>query len=63
MGLVRSPDTGTGEGLPPIEAVAAPRGATHHFALKHGDTFLVTDAFGDVRGVGDGLLMRRGPHA
>ncbi|TXL81628.1 amylo-alpha-1,6-glucosidase [Vineibacter terrae] len=53
---VLAPDTGASDGLPPLEAVPAPRGAAHHFALKHGDTFLVTDAFGDIRGAGDGLF-------
>ncbi len=56
MEQARAPETGTAEGLPALEAVATPRGAAHHFALKHGDTFLVTDAFGDIRGAGDGLF-------
>ncbi len=55
MEPTRAPDTG-GEALPAIEATPVPRGAAHHFALKHGDTFLVTDTFGDIRGAGDGLF-------
>jgi len=56
IALVRAPDTGSGDGLPALEATPPPRGAAHNFALKHGDTFLVTDTFGDIRGAGDGLF-------
>ena len=33
-----------------------PRVPLHLFALKHGDTFVVADAFGDILGEGDGLF-------
>jgi glycogen debranching enzyme len=34
----------------------APREPHRQFALKHGDCFVVTDAYGDIRGRGDGLF-------
>jgi hypothetical protein len=33
-----------------------PRVPLRLFVLKHGDTFVVADAFGDIIGVGDGLF-------
>ena len=33
-----------------------PRTPARLFALKHGDTFVVADAYGDITGVGDGLF-------
>jgi hypothetical protein len=33
-----------------------PRVPLRLFALKHGDTFVVADAFGDILGDGDGLF-------
>ena len=41
------------------EKAAAPEetsGTSSFFALKHGDTFLVADRYGDVCGQGDGLF-------
>lgn len=35
---------------------AAPREPHRLFALKHGDCFVVSDAYGDIRGVGDGFF-------
>ena len=35
---------------------AAPREPHRQFALKHGDCFVVTDDYGDIRGRGDGLF-------
>src|SRR5215204_5576105 len=42
----------------PIEAAdtGEPRVPLRLFALKHGDTFVVADAFGDILGDGDGLF-------
>ncbi|HTW33437.1 MAG TPA: amylo-alpha-1,6-glucosidase [Rhizomicrobium sp.] len=37
-------------------AMAIPSGPGGFFALKHGDTFLVADRYGDVFGEGDGLF-------
>jgi glycogen debranching enzyme len=34
----------------------APREPHRQFALKHGDSFVVADAYGDIRGSGDGLF-------
>jgi glycogen debranching enzyme len=34
----------------------APREPHRQFALKHGDCFVVADAYGDIRGGGDGLF-------
>jgi glycogen debranching enzyme len=34
-----------------------PRAASRLFALKHGDTFVVADAYGDIAGDGDGLFQ------
>jgi glycogen debranching enzyme len=34
----------------------APREPHRQFALKHGDCFIVADAYGDIRGSGDGLF-------
>jgi glycogen debranching enzyme len=34
----------------------APRDPHRQFALKHGDCFVVTDDYGDIRGRGDGLF-------
>ncbi|WP_095200314.1 amylo-alpha-1,6-glucosidase [Mesorhizobium carmichaelinearum] len=34
----------------------APREPHRLFALKHGDCFVVADAYGDIRGVGDGFF-------
>jgi glycogen debranching enzyme len=34
----------------------APREPHRQFALKHGDCFVVADAYGDIRGSGDGLF-------
>ena len=35
---------------------AAPRDPHRQFALKHGDCFVVSDDYGDIRGRGDGLF-------
>jgi len=35
---------------------SAPREPHRQFALKHGDCFAVTDAYGDIRGAGDGFF-------
>jgi glycogen debranching enzyme len=45
-------------GAGPSEAAGTdePRAALRLFVLKHGDTFLVADAFGDICGEGDGLF-------
>ena len=47
--------------LDPAVALAAlddtaPREPHRQFALKHGDCFVVADAYGDIRGTGDGLF-------
>jgi glycogen debranching enzyme len=44
--------------LPPAgsEVVGSRDAAAQLFALKHNDTFLVADAFGDIRGEADGLF-------
>jgi glycogen debranching enzyme len=47
--------------LDPAIALAAlddrsPREPHRQFALKHGDCFVVTDSYGDIRGRGDGLF-------
>src|SRR5690606_39670963 len=34
----------------------APREPHRLFALKHGDCFAVADAYGDIRGLGDGFF-------
>ena len=34
----------------------APREPHRLYALKHGDCFAVADAYGDIRGVGDGFF-------
>ncbi|HEY6633756.1 MAG TPA: amylo-alpha-1,6-glucosidase [Rhizobiaceae bacterium] len=36
---------------------ASPREPQRQFALKHEDCFIVADAHGDIRGVGDGLFI------
>ena len=36
---------------------ASPREPHRQFALKHEDCFVVADAHGDIRGVGDGLFV------
>ena len=48
--------------LDPAVALAAmdegsPREPHRQFALKYGDCFVVTDAHGDIRGVGDGFFL------
>jgi glycogen debranching enzyme len=35
----------------------APREPARQFALKHGDCFIVADAYGDIHGRGDGLFL------
>lgn len=42
-----------GSGVVPPEI---PAGLGGNFALKHGDTFVVADSYGDIRGQGDGLF-------
>ncbi len=42
--------------LPKTGEFASPRMPFRLFAIKHGDTFLVADAFGNVLGDGDGLF-------
>ena len=47
--------------LDPAVALAAldetgPREPHRLFALKHGDCFAVADAYGDIRGAGDGFF-------
>jgi glycogen debranching enzyme len=56
MEQARKPDNAAAGLLPASAEPAVARAAVDHFALKHGDTFLVNDAFGDIRGDGDGLF-------
>jgi glycogen debranching enzyme len=41
---------------PASSPVASPGSTARHFALKHGDTFIVADALGNILGDGDGLF-------
>jgi glycogen debranching enzyme len=56
MDQASHPASAAGETLPPIETAPVARGAAQHYALKHADTFLVNDAFGNIRGTGDGMF-------
>ena len=41
---------------PEVEGLSAAASGANLFVLKQGDTFLVADVFGDVRGEADGLF-------
>lgn len=54
--MLPSLDTTTPAQIPDSPGTNESRMPFRLFALKHGDTYMVADAFGDILGVGDGLF-------